>query len=433
LGLAVRTANSLYARKLTVIPHREVVCGRKSGHWLALVGQPGFMLCEMGHREILKKLKTTQTAEQCRVRVAMQQITSKATTTSTKIASTVTATTAIVTTQTTRTSTSAPTTTTPTETEITSATTTTRTATLTTTIEASNAVVVDSLWVSATHPSNSSRGTASLSSTSPKANTIELPSTTSVEGALNTSTLDATITSALHASAPNSSTAKGDSDLTMNASGSKGDSEMELATNEPSISSIERGSDSSSNQSEATSNTIFTVPGQSIEEIPSQLEWQVVSPGKVHIRMAKRPSAAVSGLVPTRGIFLGTREGNWIKLFRRAGFFMVDKGGVRVIQRAVSYSWLPEGSTSCTEKGKFPIKDASVCEAAAETLGLRSTCARLGKQSPLPEVGCFSDSDGVLWYLSGPSSDTSMATKKHSLRPLCASRDYLASDDLAEG
>merc|ERR1712008_310629 len=125
--------------------------------------------------------------------------------------------------------------------------------------------------------------------------------------------------------------------------------------------------------------------------------------------------------------------GNWIKLFRRAGFIMVDKVGVRVVQRVVSYSWLPQGSTSCTQYGIFPIKDRSVCEAAAVTLGLRSTNTQMGKQSPLPEAGCYSDSHGVLWYFSGPSSFTSMATTRHSLRPLCASRHYLASEDLAEG
>jgi len=176
------------------------------------------------------------------------------------------------------------------------------------------------------------------------------------------------------------------------------------------------------------------VTGQSIEEKPSQLEWQVFSPGVVHIRLARRPSAAVQGLVPEGGIILGTREGNWIKLFRRTGFLMVDKDGtVRVTQRRVSYSWLPKGSTSCKEYDKFPIEDPSVCEGAAVTLGLASTYTRLRKLSLLPEAGCYSDTSGVLWHSTGPSSNNSKATEQHSLRPLCASRSYLSLDDRAEG
>jgi len=173
------------------------------------------------------------------------------------------------------------------------------------------------------------------------------------------------------------------------------------------------------------------------------MEWQVVAQGIVHVRLARRPSAAVSGLVPGGGIILGTREelfhrnntrGSWLKLFRRNGFIMAEKDGtVRVVQRKVSYSWLPKGSTSCTEHGKFPIKDPSVCEAAAVTLGLASTYARLRKQSPLLEVGCYSDSSNVLWQASGPPSDSSMATQRHSLRPLCASISYLGMADRAKG
>merc|ERR1719410_1950952 len=107
LGLPVHTANTLSSHKLTVMPHQEVVCGHKSGDWLALVGQPGFMLCETGHRQLLKKLETTQTIEQCRKRVSLRPTTTTATTvTATKTVTTGTTTTITVTTKTTTTPTS---------------------------------------------------------------------------------------------------------------------------------------------------------------------------------------------------------------------------------------------------------------------------------------------------------------------------------------
>jgi len=416
LGVTVRVANSVYSRKLAVMPHRRVVCGRVSGDWLTLVGQPGFMLYKTGHRQLLKKLETTQTVEQCQMRVQMSQITTTATAlTTTMTASFVTTTTLTVTIQTTSRASMAPTTTTPTATEIASATTTTTTGIAATTRDVPNAIVVDSLWnfSSLHHPSPSN-----LSSTSPQAKTNELQSTSTEEGTPDRS----------------SSSAAASSDLAVNASPVKGDSSMESSTSKPSIKLIERGSTASANEGKAVSKAASTssVPDLMIEEEPSQLEWQVVADGQVHVRLAKRPGAAVSGLVPQRGIFLGTREGNWIKLFRRAGFLMVDNGSgtVRAVQRAISYSWLPEGST-CTEYGKFPIMDASVCEAAAFTLRLASTYTRLRSQSPMPEAGCYSDSSGVLWHASEISP--LMASKRHSLRPLCASKSHLASGDLARG
>jgi len=242
----------------------------------------------------------------------------------------------------------------------------------------------------------------------------------------------AVTTTALNVLVMNLSSAKGGSDLATNGSAAKGVSDLESSTNKSSIKSTERGSNSSANVALAASNALFTtssVPGQSIEEKPSQLEWQVVAQGIVHVRLARRPWAAVSGLVPEGGIILGTGEGKWIKLFRRKGFIMAEKDGtVRLVQRNVSYSWLPKGSTSCKEFGKFPIKNPSACEAAAVTLGLASTHAGQRKQLPMLEVGCYSDSSSVLWHVSGPSSNNSMPTQRHFLRPLCASRSYLSTN-----
>lgn len=459
LGVNVRRANSVYSRQLTVIPYQEVVCGQKSGDWLALVGEPGFMLCETGHRQLLKKLETTQTIEQCRKRVLLRPTTTTATTvTATKTVTTGTTTTITVTTKTTTTPTSTRTSTT--TTVLASSTTTTSTVSETMTSEAPNARIVDSLPnVSVSNSTNLSSGAANISSTPLGTNITELLSTTTGATALNASTLDSTtsvldVTTKVRMTTTAAATSSSDSNTSVvttstsilntpvaaNASAATNGSKVETSNNASSINLTEHGSNSSTNETEVASDpssagqTTVTPEGQSIEEKRSQLEWQVYAKGVAHIRLARRPSAAVSGLVPEGGIILGTREGNWIKLFRRTGFFMVDKEGtVRALQREVSYSWLPQGSTRCAEFGKFPIEDPSVCEGAAVTLGLASSYTRLRKQSQLPEAGCYSDSAGVLWHSSRPSSNSSNATERRSFRPLCASRSYLATPDHAAG
>jgi len=97
--------------------------------------------------------------------------------------------------------------------------------------------------------------------------------------------------------------------------------------------------------------------------------WEVVAPSVPVMLNPGPPHSGPIGHKPYGQILVGTRVGNMVKLTHDFGFVPINKpdGGSYIHERMLSYRIIHNGT--CADAGFTPIRDPTVCTAAAFALG----------------------------------------------------------------
>merc|ERR1719410_2234635 len=119
---------------------------------------------------------------------------------------------------------------------------------------------------------------------------------------------------------------------------------------------------------------------------------------------------------------LGTLEGNWVKLLRQEGYIaLAENGNTQLQKRTVSYSKVAQGT--CESKGRFSIREAELCEAAALSLNEPDSTAQIAQMSPLKSGGCYIKGGGTLW-LATPNQGAPSDGASPNRQILCTSKQF---------
>jgi len=162
-----------------------------------------------------------------------------------------------------------------------------------------------------------------------------------------------------------------------------------------------------------------------VKETPGHLEWEVIGSEPVYARMDPSATALILRTQTPGELLVGERQGNWLRLWHNRGYVLLSTHGiVQLEERSVAYSLAPG---SCSDVVRFPVTDASACEAAARTLGLPSINVQLTEVAPLGEPGCFLGAAGQLKFsrLASPPERAGGAGETH----LCSNQAYRGASD----
>mmetsp|Transcript_83992 Transcript_83992/g.166797 ORF Transcript_83992/g.166797 Transcript_83992/m.166797 type:complete len:697 (-) Transcript_83992:418-2508(-) len=166
-----------------------------------------------------------------------------------------------------------------------------------------------------------------------------------------------------------------------------------------------------------------TAPTTTVEltEVQSHLEWEVIAVS-APIRRDKQVAATTIQVFPHGSVLLGTRDGNWVKLFRQDGYVaLVENGNTLLRERDVSYTKIAQGT--CESTGRFSIRAAEVCEAAALSLNQPDSTVQTARMSPLRSGGCYIKGGGTLW-LATPTQGAPSDGASQNRHILCTSKEF---------
>lgn len=129
-------------------------------------------------------------------------------------------------------------------------------------------------------------------------------------------------------------------------------------------------------------------------------EWKIVyeSPDNsaVNVRSSKLLNSTVLGTKVRGEIFLGEREGEWVRLVCEPGYLKMQMGTTPLVtQRRLSFEVLESGS--CDAAGMFSISAPDACAEAAASLGITISGAVTNTEEADSPEGCYllASSDGA--------------------------------------
>jgi hypothetical protein len=139
----------------------------------------------------------------------------------------------------------------------------------------------------------------------------------------------------------------------------------------------------------AASAEAVTERGPSLSSEITNWEWEVVFSTSVNIRSWQSFNATIVGQRPPGWVFVGHREGNWLRLDAGAGYvaITVDKDLVLLRQRPATYTLRRSGS--CARWGENSVGISSVCRWAARGLGWSEGVAEEAGNRSEKVRGCY--------------------------------------------
>jgi len=156
------------------------------------------------------------------------------------------------------------------------------------------------------------------------------------------------------------------------------------------------------------------------KEEQTKFEWEIVfDKGPVKVRSKKDLSSRVVGTMVKGDVVIGKQEGWWVSLIHGHGFIKRILARPRItLLRRRSISYVQLGSGCCRDVGRFPILDASSCEAAGLTLGYSGHGLEVYRGDRRRPEGCYG-LRGRLWLATSTANRGQCASKGRT--PICSS------------
>merc|ERR1719282_91935 len=152
-----------------------------------------------------------------------------------------------------------------------------------------------------------------------------------------------------------------------------------------------------------------------LEMKPDEFIWEVVQEF-VNVRSHKSIKSKVVDFKKRCAIFIGKREGAWVKL-RNGGYVKIFYNKA-ILVRLVTARYESFFNGSCADHGQFLILDAIQCQVAALSLKVSNTTMKLTLQASLP-AGCYLSRGNQLWLSNSTDANGNSAMRAH--QAICSS------------